>query len=151
MVKTLDNSSISNQRASNSRPLYRFVAFVLSLVILSINVAASGTSPNSTDIPARASAVSSDFADSLVICTATGMVMVDKTGGPTPSQSKDGHRILCAYCLPLLHGAVDFPIQSFEIAPPEQVALTVYAGTTTIPDALSRRRGTASPRAPPLA
>ena len=128
----------------------RIVASWLGLILLFANIVGA------VGLPVRpAEAGPAPFAqdlldDRIVVCTAAGMVVLDRNGNPIETRQAAGHTDFCVFCLPLMHGGVDAPAAIALIDIPA-VPLAVSA----IPTAAARPTpvrlaGAASPRAPPL-
>ena len=133
---------------SNSGALRRLVVSLLGLFVLTFNVVGAGAAPVRTDgtNPLFAQTL---LDDRIVICTAAGMVVMDKDGNIVDAGT-DGHGDFCVFCLPLMHGGAKAPSAVVEIVAP----LPVFTGETPLfvpPSAKpARLAGAASPRAPPL-
>lgn len=126
----------------------RFVMALLGLFVVTFNVVGA--------LPAQAEGNNPLFAqalqdDRIVICTAAGLVVMDKDGNIIDTSS-DGHADFCVFCLPLMHGGAKAPalVSLGAIAPYQAFAGDVPA---FVPPAVKPARldGTASPRAPPHA
>ncbi len=87
----------------------------------------------------------------IVVCTATGMVVMDADGTILPDDSgtvAPSHDVLCAYCLPLLHGsaAMAAGLGGISASPPVPTVL-ISTDKSVAPPA--RLPGSARARAPP--
>lgn len=87
----------------------------------------------------------------IVVCTASGMVVLDRDGTPVSQSGRAAHQDICSYCLPLMHGGVQAPVlQTVAVLTPNLIrhefAVPVPAAPTPVLLA-----GAAAPRAPPLA
>lgn len=126
----------------------RIVVALLGLLVVTFNVVGA--------LPAQAEGTNPLFAqglrdDRIVICTAAGLVVMDKDGNIIDTSS-DGHADFCVFCLPLMHGGAKAPtlVSLSAIAPYRAFAGEVPA---FVPPAVKPARldGAASPRAPPRA
>lgn len=129
----------------------RAVAAWLGLLLLTFNVVGGGALPARSAEDGLAPFAQEIFGDRIVICTAAGMVVLDRNGNPVSPEGGSGHGELCAFCLPLMHGGVNAPCVLAIVAP-----AAALVRSSTIPAASSfarpaRLAGTAAPRAPPLA
>jgi hypothetical protein len=88
--------------------------------------------------------------DRIVVCTAAGMVVLDRDGNPVETGQAAGHTDFCVFCLPLMHGGVDAPtaIAIIDI-PAVPLAVSAVPTAAALPTPV-RLAGAASPRAPPL-
>lgn len=82
----------------------RLTAAWIGLLVLVFNIAGGGLLPTRP-----ASAAATPFAQSLtdgriVICTATGLVVMDRDGTVISTGDQPGGSDLCVFCLPMLHG-----------------------------------------------
>ncbi|ALG73013.1 hypothetical protein VY88_14500 [Azospirillum thiophilum] len=98
--------------------------------------------------------------DRIVICTAAGLVVIDRRTGepvaaglPGDGRSDDGHDgehagAFCLFCLPILHGGTDMPAP---VELPVPGARAVRCETPAAPATLpaGRPAGSAWPRGPP--
>lgn len=124
----------------------RFVVALLGLFVVTFNVVGA--------LPAQAEGANPLFAqalrdDRIVICTAAGLVVMDKDGNILDT-SGDGHADFCVFCLPLMHGIAKAPaLVAVDVLAP----YTAFAGEVPayIPPAAKPARldGASSPRAPP--
>lgn len=129
-------------------------AFVswLGLALLGFNIVTAGLfaiSAANADKPPLSFDLSQDR---LVICTAGGMLVLDKDGQPIEGQSGLDHNISCVFCLPLMQGKVCAPAAQLAavIELPQAVSPDVpqtYADI--LPTRLFKLSGSSSPRAPP--
>ncbi len=129
----------------------RGVVSWLGIVLLAFNVVAAGL------LPARpADAGPAPFAqditgDRIVVCTGTGMVVMDREGHVIDTGKDAGHPDFCVFCLPLMH------VNAQASAAPVLVAVAVpaipageFAPAPSPVSKPARLLGASSPRAPPL-
>ncbi len=87
----------------------RFGAWFGLLLLIADLLAIGGTPPraSTTATPLFAQDLAGDR---IVICTAGGMVVIDRaTGQPVPPDADAPHRDLCVFCLPCLQGGFALP------------------------------------------
>lgn len=119
----------------------------LGLLLLSFNIFGAATvSAQAAGTPLFAQEL---LDDQIVVCTAAGMVVLDRNGTPVGNGNGAAHRDICSYCLPLMHGGVQTPaLLTVAILTPsldqERFATPTPAAPTPVLLA-----GSASPRAPP--
>jgi len=94
---------LSNQ--SDLGSVRRLVVALLGLFVVTFNVVGA--------LPAQAEGTNPLFTqalmdDRIVICTATGLVVMDKDGNIVDATG-DGHNDFCVFCLPLMHGGAKAP------------------------------------------
>lgn len=129
----------------------RLVSALLGLLILSFNIFGGNV------LPARAAqAGTAPFAqglleDRIVICTATGMVVVDRDGNIIETGAGTGHGDLCVFCLPLMHGGAQAPTSLAVIIVAQPAFVGEFSPAAPAPAKPVRLAGAAAPRAPPLA
>jgi hypothetical protein len=99
-------------------------------------------------LPARAAPTADQ---GITVCTAHGIVTLipDGAGGWTEKAAPKQAGIACAFCLPLLSGAVAPAADVIQLLPPEVAATPVDARIVFTPPA-ALPPGSASPRAPPV-
>lgn len=130
--------------------LRRAVASLLGLFVLTFNVVGAGAVPVS-DSGANPLFAQALLDDRIVICTAAGMVVMDKDGNIVAGDSTSGHADFCVFCLPLMHGGAKAPAAAAEIVLSAPAAFAGEIPSVPAPTAKpARLDGTASPRAPPL-
>ena len=128
----------------------RVVASWLGLILLISNILGA------VGLPARpAEAGPALFAqelnsDRIVVCTAAGMVVLDRDGNPVETGQTGGHTDFCVFCLPLMHGGIDAPATVAVIDVPVAPSVAAITPTEASQPAPTRLAGAASPRAPPL-
>ena len=129
----------------------RTVASWLGLFLLFSNIVGIGSLPARSAEAGPAPFAQELSGDRIVICTAAGMVVLDRDGHPVETGKTAGHTDFCVFCLPLMHGGmVDAPATVAVVdipAVPLIVAIAPAEVSWPIP---VRLPGTASPRAPPL-
>lgn len=122
----------------------------LGLILLALNILGAGI------LPAQAEGSTPLFAqellgDRIMICTAAGMVAMDRDGNIIDTQGpSSGYTGFCAYCLPLMHGDAAAPASIVTIQPPAiaaQEPVLIPAATQTVVS--TSLRGAATPQAPP--
>ncbi|MDK9720710.1 MAG: DUF2946 family protein [Rhodospirillales bacterium] len=146
----------SEARAAKSRAeagrLRRDVLSWLGLVLLGMNVLTAGLFASSASQPAAAAFTQEITAGRIVICTAAGMLVLDKDGQPIPDQNGMNGGISCVFCLPLMHGGVDAPDLSLAVldAPLAAKPELPSAPAVILPTRHLWHYGAPSPRAPPI-
>jgi hypothetical protein len=130
----------------------RSVASWLGLVILVLNIAAGGAMPAGAADSGQPLFAQGLLGDRIVVCTAAGMVVMDRDGNVIDTGKEAGHTNLCVFCLPLVQGNVHSPAIAAVIvqdaAPARPAGEFVIARHAAIkPSGLN---GASSPRAPPL-
>lgn len=128
----------------------RHVVSWIGLILLAFNVLGAGS------MPAQAEGTTPLFAqellgDRIVICTAAGMVVMDRDGNILDTQGPSAHTSFCVYCLPLMHGGVQAPAVIALAVLVEPVETQAFLPAEQPAPRLTRPSGTAQPRAPPLA
>lgn len=122
----------------------------LGLILLALNILGAGA------LPAQAEGGTPLFAqellgDRIMICTAAGMVAMDRDGNIIDTQGpSSGYTGFCVYCLPLMHGDAATPVPAVAVQPPAvpvQEPVPVPTATQTV--ASASLRGAATPQAPP--
>lgn len=123
----------------------------LGLILLAFNMLAGSGIATQASASNQAPFVQELLGDRIVVCTAGGMVVLDRDGHPVQSDSGAGHADFCVFCLPLMHGGVQAPIaMTFVIAPIEHRQPELVPDQPSHPKP-ARLAGSASPRAPPFA
>lgn len=131
--------------------LRRDVLSWLGLVLLGMNVLTAGLFASSASQPAAA--FTQEIADGrIVICTAAGMLVLDRNGQPIPDQNGMNGGVSCVFCLPLMHGGVDAPALSLAVldAPLTDEPELPSAPADILPTRHLWLYGASSPRAPPI-
>lgn len=147
----------------------RVFAAWLGLFLLAWMVVAGSVLPVERARDSASGAAMAGFAqellgDRIVICTAGGMVALDRNTGQilddgpasvpgqdNPVPDSHGHGSLCLFCLPLLHAGLGGPAGAPAVVPPLGVALAARghpAFAVVVPPV--RLAGAAIPRAPPF-
>jgi len=137
-------------RGGSCGRLRRRFAATLGALVLAFNLLAGGIFPSRLDEALASSENDSSSLDRFVVCTSTGMVVIDQDGHRVPSNNTAGHSGVCLLCLPLLHGDTAVPAQVAGIQPPQSSRQIDVAIASEQPSFAARLRGSASPRAPPL-
>lgn len=125
------------------------IASWLGLFLLAFNVLGAGS------LPARAEGATPLFAqellgDRIVICTAAGMVVMDRDGNILDTQGpSSAHGNFCAYCLPLMHGGAQAPAMLALVTQVTQVSAETFLPAEPPAARPARLPGAAEPRAPP--
>jgi hypothetical protein len=135
---------------SHRGDLRRFVVSLLGLFILTFNIVGAGT------VPARAAdAGNAPFAqalldDRIVICTAAGMVVMDRDGNIIDTGSAGTHDNFCVFCLPLMHGGAKAPTTLAVVVHLEPAFVGEFSPQAPPAAKPARLAGAAAPRAPPI-
>jgi len=135
----------------------RAVLSWLSLAVLLVNLLGGLALPRTgaaapgfvAAVPGFVRALSQDH---IVICTAFGMVEMDRDGHRTDSGSGGiAHGEFCPFCLPLMQGGVQLPASLALAAPPalDETPSVFPPGFLWLPSPIERG-GAAAPRAPPF-
>ncbi len=133
--------------------LRRGVSVWLGLLLLAFNVLAADMLADRAD--AATPSAQAPFAqalrgDRIIVCTAAGLVVLDRTGHPVGGNSA-GHRGLCVFCLPLMQGGATAPLLLAVAAPPPARPARAVAWTAASSPILpARPMGSVSSRGPPL-
>ncbi len=123
----------------------------LGVVLLAANIVGAGLLPVRAAEAGPAPFAQDIVADHIVVCTAAGMVVMDRDGHVIPNTDSGGHADFCVFCLPLMHAGV-------QAAPAVAVVATVLPAVVpaaaAVPTASSRPKparpvGASPPRAPP--
>lgn len=122
----------------------RRIASWLGLLVLAFNVLGASAMPARGESSPLALALGEGR---MVVCTATGMVVLNADGTPAES-GIPAHDSLCAYCLPLMHGAAAAPALLFIPAISAAASVHVPPPGPSVPLA-ARRLGAWTARAPP--
>lgn len=132
--------------------LRRQIVTWLGLVLLAFNILAGNTLPARADGDASPTPFDQIFQEGhTVICTASGLLVLDRDGRPADGGNPAQHGNLCVFCLPLMQGAASVPFQS--AAPLPVVHMAVLAPWHAAPTPLfpARPNGAISSRGPPAA
>lgn len=117
----------------------------LSIITLSFNVLAA------TALPVEAAGTSRD-GQQMVVCAASGMMVLGEDDTLLPSKPAPSHGSLCVFCLPLVHGAVNVPMAFGLAEPPTTAVVPHFAAVPDNPVLRSwRLEGASTPRGPPAA
>ncbi len=127
----------------------RMLVSWLGLFLLAANVIGGGALPAHSASAPFAQDISGDR---FVVCTASGMVVMDRNGHIVDSKGEGGgHATLCVFCLPLMHGGAQTPAAvAVTILPDERPTGAAITPTEPTRPTPLRLAGAASPRAPPL-
>lgn len=91
-----------------------------------------------------------EFAGDTVICTAQGMLVLDRDGHARTPTGQAGHDGFCVFCLPLTHaGSGQAPTLAVAPLPPMRVLAVVRPDAVSPPD-FRQRRDPNPARAPPI-
>lgn len=120
-------------------PRRRLVAW-LGMLVVAFNLAGTGLLPIA---PAPGGT-----GDHLVVCTALGLVEINPDGTPVDGSKHDPAAGLCAFCLPLTHGAAQAP-GLVAVPRPQPSPMLVAAVAAPVSAPRIRVYAPASPRAPP--
>ena len=89
--------------------------------------------------------------DRIVICTAAGMVVMDRDGNVIDTDSAGGHDNFCVFCLPLMHGGAKAPTTLAMVVHLEPAFVGEFSPQAPPAAKPARLAGAAAPRAPPIA
>lgn len=118
------------------------------LLLMAVNVLGGALLPASQAVAATTAADALLGGKYIVVCTAAGMMAIAPKG-EAPPVSAAAQGALCAFCLPLMHGAAAIPMVATASPPSAVEHLTAQTSpTNTLP--FLAVRGIASPRAPPM-
>ncbi|MTJ81239.1 MAG: hypothetical protein F8N37_09500 [Telmatospirillum sp.] len=91
----------------------------LGLGLLYLNLLAAAATPPSPHGSVPLFARDLFQSDRIIVCTASGMVVVDSAGRPVDDgRHRTSHDEFCVFCLPLLHSGTDVPALAVVLAPP---------------------------------
>lgn len=151
MNKAIRQRAYDLSTQSSRGDLRRFVASLLGLFVLTFNIVGAGA------MPARAAGTTGNapFAQALlenriVICTAAGMVVMDRDGNVVDTDGADSHTNLCVFCLPLMHGGAKAPAAQAVVVKLEPAFVGEFSPLPPPATKPGRLAGAAAPRAPPL-
>lgn len=150
MNKAIRRRSYDLSTRSRCGNLRRFVVSLLGLFILTFNIVGAGA------VPARAAdAGSAPFAqalldDRIVICTAVGIVVMDRDGNIIDTGSAGTHDDFCVFCLPLMHGGAKAPTTLAVVVDLEPAFIGEFSSQAAPAAKPARLAGAAAPRAPPM-
>jgi hypothetical protein len=131
--------------------LRRKIASWLGLVVLAFNVLGPGAMPANAAGAGTAAFAQGLNSDRIVVCTAAGMVVMDRDGNILDEEAGAAGG-LCVFCLPLMHGTVHAAAHAIAIAVdcgPKKVVGPHLPFTLDI-GRPANLAGASSPRAPPL-
>ncbi|OIQ85578.1 hypothetical protein GALL_325780 [mine drainage metagenome] len=128
----------------------RRVAAVLGLLLMAFNLLlGSGISAEAAGAGHEPLFAQELLSGHIVVCTAGGLVVLDRSGHPVDHHGAAGHSDFCVFCVPLLHGGLDTAAAAtlpMAVETPQPAALPQPVFRTPAPVRLA---GAASPRAPP--
>ncbi len=101
--KTYDTSTDSSVGR-----IRRVLASWLGVLLLAANILGAGLLPVRPAEAGPAPFAQDIVGDHVVVCTASGMVVMDRDGHVV-DQNGSGHGAFCVFCLPLLHAAMASP------------------------------------------
>jgi hypothetical protein len=151
MNKAIRQRSYDLSTQSSRGDLRRFVVSLLGLFVLTFNIVGAGAMPARADEAGNAPFAQALLDDRIVICTATGMVVMDRDGNIIDAGSAGTHDNLCVFCLPLMHGGAKAPTAQVLVLQLEPVFLGEFSRRTPPAAKTVRLSGAAAPRAPPIA
>ena len=134
---------LSSHKVPPKSGWYNAIVSWLCLALVAFNLVAGAALP-----PSLADAESA-FGERIVICSAAGMSVVDL--GAVPGQTvPSSHGGLCAFCLPLLHGAVPLPLTVAVVELPALRPVFLAVPQQSARPVRFEQGGAAGPRAPPV-
>lgn len=117
----------------------------LAVLLLLFNVVFGAALPS---VARAQDSLRSGSAESLVVCTAAGMVILDQ--GDLPAGPATDHASLCVFCLPLMHGGVVPSAPSPVVAVAQPALEGLPWPEQSVPARAARLSGSLIPRAPPV-
>jgi len=129
----------------------RWTASWLGLLLLFFNLVGGGVlSPPPIRAASAPFAQELLFPDRIVICTAAGMVVLDRGGKPVDENPQhSSHDGFCVFCLPLMHSGAAVPtLDSALVLPPASRVQVTFAEGYRLP-VLRVARNSHPARAPP--
>ncbi|MBB6254694.1 DUF2946 family protein [Nitrospirillum iridis] len=138
MTPRTAHDRLERARRQGGRRLFTW----LTLALLAIEVMAAGL------LPLRPQAGQADTEATYILCGPASPAGGQKGGDPS-RQGSGGHApVLCAYCLPFLHGGLDLP--PVIVLPPPRLVGRLALGDTDSRATVATHRQAAYPRGPPL-
>lgn len=138
---------------ASSGAFRRGVVAWIGLILLTFNVVAGGALPAGASGTSQPLFAQDLFGDRIVICTSTGMVVMDRDGNLVEADHGVGQTDLCVFCLPLVGGTLHVPAQTAVVA--VRVVSTRPAGVYGIALSAAHKpsglTGASSSRGPPVA
>lgn len=123
----------------------RRVVSTLGLLVILFNLVA-GTLIASTSQSAAAPFLDEVFGDRIVVCTGSGMIVLDARGNPVHDGSVDP---MCVFCLPLMQGAAAAPTTVALLDVPQTFEPAVRDANAEIAPNVAPIVSSSSPRGPP--
>lgn len=122
----------------------------LGLFLLIFNVLGGGALPARAADAGLAPFAQDLLGDRIVICTAAGMVVMDRDGNVIDTGGNSAHTDFCVFCLPLMHGGAQAPTAQAVIVDTAAEPVADFSPTEPTFAKPARLTGASSPRAPPL-
>lgn len=129
----------------------REVSAWLGILLLSVQVLAAAAMPARSAEDGPAPFAQDILGDRIVICTPSGLVVLDRSGTPVVPSDGNGHQDLCVFCLPLMHAGAELPILPAAVVPMAAGSSPAAAPAASPIVRSCRLAGAATPRAPPRA
>jgi hypothetical protein len=123
----------------------RRVVSMLGLLVILFNLVA-GTLVASTSQSAAAPFLDEVFGDRIVVCTGSGMIVLDAQGNPVHDGAVDP---MCVFCLPLMQGSADAPALVALVDVPETIDPIIRVPEATAVPLRTPVVSSSSPRGPP--
>jgi len=150
MSKAIRRRPYDLSMRSHQGDLRRFVVSLLGLFILAFNVVGAGAVSARANDAGNAPFAQALLDDRIVICTAAGIVVMDRDGNIIDTGSAGAHDNFCVFCLPLMHGGAKAPSALAVILPLEPIFTGEFSPQAPPAVKPARLVGAAAPRAPPL-
>ncbi len=130
----------------------RVLASWLGVFLLVVNVIGAGFLPVRPADAGPAPFARDIVGDDIVVCTAAGMVVMDRDGHVVDTKGGGGHADLCVFCLPLMHVGAQTPAAVAVIVAimPTERPIALFGPAEPSRPAPALLVGASSPRAPPL-
>jgi len=129
----------------------RRVVSWLGLWLLAVNLIVGGILPARSAEAGPAPFAQDILSDRIVICTASGMLVVDRDGKPVDEGGQpSSHDGICVFCLPLMHSGASAPAADIGIALPSLSATVVALADSYRRPVLRAAHNPHPARAPPV-
>ncbi len=131
----------------------RLTAAWIGLLVLVFNIAGGGLLPtrpaNATQAPYTARFAAGLEGDRIIICTSSGILVMDRDGTIINTTDQAGGADLCVFCLPMLQGAAFVTVPQTIILRSNPPAPLPHPPLSTQPLRSAGLNLTAAPRGPP--
>lgn len=129
----------------------RAVSSWLGIALLALNVLGAAAIPGRAAEEGLSPFAQELLGDRIIVCTAGGMVVMDRAGHGVHTGQASGHSDFCVFCLPLMHGGAQVPLAPATLA--DEVPTGPAGDLLPVRPAVAapaRLAGASSPRAPPF-